>query len=74
MDDKWFWALLLVGAGLVVGIAVARTLPLQAQANCGATCPLKGQTILQNEQTYTWIDYQGKERKITVHRKVKLGE
>jgi len=61
MDD--WWVLVFLGIGIAVGITIMMKMPSQSlPAN---------PVVYENEDVFEWTDWEGKERKLVRHRKVK---
>lgn len=67
-------AVILLGVGVLVGIAIAQRYIAQPSGATAAQPLLRKGTILTNEDVFEWVDYRGVPRKIVRHRRVKFGE
>jgi len=60
--------LIIFGLGIFIGVIVSKA----ATSQPALQKPV-GQ-IYMNEETWHWVDWRGRERQITVHRRVKVDE
>lgn len=68
MDDWWLIIPLILIAGLGIGIIMfAKPAPSQSPLL------LKAPSV-ENEETWEWVDYHGRQRRVTVHRKMTENE
>ena len=70
MKDGFTFGLILLGVGVIAGLAVAFMF-MTPEPAVGALSLRKPATQM-NEEVWRWKDWKGREREITVHRKVKI--
>lgn len=63
MSDNWWW--ILVPIAVLGGIALGIVLMRQPVTSTLAT------PVISNAETWEWVDYQNRPRKIVVHREIK---
>jgi len=68
MDDDGWLVLILGALGL---LALASFIAGKPPAASAPTKTTVLQPIISNEETWNWIDWQGRNRSVTIHRTVK---